>query len=266
MPEVWYALRRTLTHWNHEQGLAELIEFCKKNLVDEVILKIDSEEFTHAIPTPEWVDAYLPILAKAKKELNAEGIVFSLNPWVTMVHCDRGRDLSKTYPDIDLMVGHDGTRCTACCCVLSEGWRKATRTLWRKYASLAPEVIWIEDDIRLFNHQPVSFGCFCPLHMKAFGERVGRDVSREELIAAMTAPGKPHDYRYKWLDMTRDIMLDVAHFFEETVHSVSPSTHLGLMRQPAELPCAGGAGLESIHIRASGRSATGGKAMFMQLL
>lgn len=229
MNRTWYALRRTLPPWNIGETLPELVEYCKTNLIDEVIVKVDSEEFSHALPTVEWLDTYMPHLARIKSELTKIGVVFSLNPWVTLVHCDRGRDLRGTYPDMDLMVGHDGTKTNACCCPLSGEWRRATTELWHRYASFEPSVIWVEDDIRLHNHAPADFTCFCPLHMREFGKKLGKEVPREELVAALLAPGEPHPYRKAWLDLNRGVMTEVAGFIERTVHEVSPETRLGLM-------------------------------------
>lgn len=226
---AWYALRRTLPFWSFEKNLSELIEFCKNSCVDEVIIKVDTEEFTHAIPSLSWLEAYMPKLRQAKQTIEANGIVFSLNPWVTLVHCDRGRNLKETYPDVDLIVGHDGTKCTACCCPLSPGWRKATKDLWNLYASLEPNIIWIEDDIRLLNHQPVAYGCFCDLHMKEFCRRAGKTVSREELVSALLAPGTPHPYRKIWLDLNREAMVETVQFLESCVHTISPKSNIGMM-------------------------------------
>lgn len=229
MNSAWYALRRTIPRWDADRNIAELMEFCKENSVDEVIVKVDTEEFTHGLPTVAWLDAYLPILRKIKAELERIGVVFSINPWVTLVHCDRGRDVRKVHPNVGLMVGHDGSQCLACACPLSDGWRELTNELWSRYASLEPAVLWVEDDIRLLNHQPAEYGCFCDLHLKAFSDKIGKQVIREELVAALLAPAKPHLYRKAWLDFNRDVMMEVARFLEQIVHSVSPTTKLGLM-------------------------------------
>lgn len=99
MKTAWYALRRTLPAWNIDILLPELVEYCKTNFIDEAIIKVDAEEFSHGIPTLEWLEGYLPTLRKIRDELVKNGIVFSINPWVTHVHCDRGRDLTAQYPD-----------------------------------------------------------------------------------------------------------------------------------------------------------------------
>ena len=229
MSRAWYALRRTLPPWNIDETLPELIGFCRDTNVEEVIVKVDSEEFSHGLTPVAWLDGYMPFLTRIRDELRANGIGFSINPWITVVHCDRGRDTKANMPDVDLMVGHDGTKCRACACVLSEGWRRHTAKLWTRYASLEPDVLWVEDDIRLLNHQPVEYGCFCALHIAEFNRRAGTNATREELVKALLAPGKPHAWRKIWLDMNRDVMVDVARFFEQTVHEVSPKTKLGLM-------------------------------------
>ena len=226
---AWYALRRTLPPWNVDENLAELVEFCSHNHVDEVIAKVDTEEFSHGIPAIEWLDDYLPVLHLMKAELGRIGVLFSINPWVTPVHCDRGRDIHSTYPDIVRMVGHDGAQCKVCACPLSEAWRRITCELWRRYASLHPDVLWVEDDIRLTNHSPAEYGCFCELHIDKFAEREGMRVPREELVSAILDPGEPHPFRKAWLDLNRDTMVEVAHMLEQCVHEVSPETKLGLM-------------------------------------
>lgn len=229
MSQAWYALRRTLPHWNIDETLPELIGFCRESHIEEVIIKVDSEEFSHGLTPIEWLDGYMPYLKRIRDELRKNGIGFSINPWVTVVHCDRGRDTKASIPDVDLMVGHDGTKCRACACVLSEGWRRHTTELWTRYASLEPDVLWVEDDIRLLNHQPVEYGCFCPLHIAEFNRRAGTNASREEIVKAILSPGTPHPWRKIWLDVNRDVMVDVAKFFEQTVHDISPKTKLGLM-------------------------------------
>ena len=226
---AWYALRRTIPIWYADEGIAELVEFCKQNFIDEVIIKVDTEEFSHGIPTVEWLDGYMPILHRVKKELTQIGVVFSINPWVTLVHRDQGRDISAIHPDVQSMVGHDGAECKTCSCPISDGWRNITRELWHRYASTEPDVLWVEDDIRLLNHSPVDYGCFCPLHIKEFSRRIGRNVTREELVKAILAPGEPHLWRSEWLDLNRELANDTVAFIERTVHEVSPNTKLGLM-------------------------------------
>lgn len=226
---AWYVLRKTLPLWSFERDLAELVELCPRYRIDEVMVKVDAEEFSHGLPTLEWVKNYQPYLFRAKQELERIGVVFSINPWVTLVHCDRGWDSTGIVSDAAHMVGHDGVVCKCCCCPLSEEWRSHTKKLWRIYAETEPAVLWVEDDIRTFNHPPVKYGCFCDLHRARFSEIMQQPVSREELVRAILAPGKPHPFRQAWLELQGEVMIEVARMLEKTVHEISPRTKLGLM-------------------------------------
>jgi len=226
---AWYALRRTLPPWSFDENLQELIQYLPRYGVDELIVKIDTEEFTHGQPPYDWVKNYQSSLFRIKEAMTKIGILFSLNPWITTGHCDRGRDARKQLPGLQTVVGHDGTECTCCACPLSSVWREHVAKVWRLYAETKPHIIWIEDDIRTFNHAPVRFGCFCKDHMNEFSRRVGKKISREELVAAMLKPGKPHPWRAIYLEMQAELMIDTVSFLAKVVHGVSPETNLGLM-------------------------------------
>jgi len=239
-PHAWYALRRTLPTWSFDENLKELITVLPEYGVDELIIKVDTEEFTHGQPPLKWVKRYQKNLFRIKEAMDRLGILYSLNPWITVGHCDRGRDARKDLPGLITMVGHDGTICTCCACPLSTAWRKHTARVWRLYAQTKPHVMWIEDDIRTFNHLPVRYGCFCREHMRRFSKRVGRKVTREELVAAMLKPGKPHRWRREYLDMQAEVMNDTVAFLAGVVHNVSPQTRLGLMSSGPNSHCLDG--------------------------
>lgn len=224
-----YMLRKTLPPWKPHETIDELVELMPRYRVDEVIFKIDVEEFTHGLPTVDYIEQFIPWLKEARDKLAAVGVRTSINPWVTTVHCDRGRDCRAAHPDVQFVVGHDGTECRACACPLSPAWRELTCKLYALYASVKPEVLWIEDDIRTFNHRPARYACFCDIHLKEFERRTGEHRTREKLVANILAPGKPHPDRKRWFDLLGDVMVDVGAMFERAVHAVSPDTRLGLM-------------------------------------
>ncbi len=234
---AWYALRRTLPLWSFSNNLQELKDFLHLYKVDELIVKVDTEEFTHGQVPQEWLEGYLPRLMEIKNVLDEMNVVYSVNPWITSCHCDRGRDGKAVIPGLTTVVGHDGVECTACACVLSEAWQQHTAKLWRTYASTTPHIMWVEDDIRTFNHAPVRYGCFCELHMKRFSELVGQPVKREELVAAILKPGKPHPWREVYLKMQQQIMIDTVKLLGEAVHAVSPETRMGLMSSGVRQHC-----------------------------
>ncbi len=236
-PHAWYALRRTLPTWSFEENLAELIQVLPRYRIDELIVKVDTEEFTHGQPPLQWIRNYQPRLHRLRREMEQLGIRYSLNPWITLGHNDRGRDATRQLSGLRPMVGHDGTRCTCCACPLCEVWRAHVEAVWTLYAATAPSVIWIEDDIRTFNHSPVRYGCFCTEHLRRFSERVGAAVDREELVAAILQPGTPHPWRSEWLDLQAAIMVETAGFLARVVHRTAPDTRIGLMSSGPRTHC-----------------------------
>lgn len=236
-PCAWYSLRRTLPLWSFEKNLNELISKLPEYKVDELIVKVDTEEFFHGQIPLDWLKAYQPKLFKVKKEMEKLGIVYSLNPWITHGHADRGRNAETQLPGIVTAVGSDGEECACCACSLSEVWQRNTIAAWKIYAETKPHIMWVEDDIRTFNHRPVNFGCFCDLHMQRFSKLVGEKVSRERLVGAITASGKPHPWRKLFFDIQGQIMIDTVSMLAKTVHSVSPETCLGLMSSGPENHC-----------------------------
>ena len=237
MSKAWYALRRTIVPWRFDRLTKELLETLPKIGIDELIVKIDVEEFTHGQPNLQWVEKYCRKLKPFKKKVEDKGIVFSINPWITVGHNDRGRDGNLNIPGLKTLVDQNGTKCKCCACPLSKAWQGHIKNVWRQYAQLKPAVIWLEDDLRTFNHQPVENSCFCGLHLSMFSKRVGKKVNREELVAKITKPGKPHPWRKEYLDMQRDIILDMVAKIVKTVNDVSTETSFGLMSSEPRNHC-----------------------------
>ena len=225
----WYAMRRTLVPWRFDEALTELEDVVGRYGIDEVIAKIDTEEFSRGHVTLDDARSYASSLNKLRDRLEARGVVYSLNPWITVGHLDRGRDDRERFPAMAFMVGHDGVESRHCACPLSQAWRRHVAGLWEIYAATRPRVMWVEDDLRTFNHLPVAFGCFCSLHMERFSHRVSEKVSREELVSAILAPGPPHPWRTEYLRMQEEVTRETAELLRDAVHAASPESVLGLM-------------------------------------
>jgi hypothetical protein len=226
----WFAMRRTLAPHAFRQNLDELVAAAKPVGIDEVIVIVDPEELNHGHTPVDWIDRQLPLLHELRDELHAVGIAYSVNPWTTLSHGDRGR---PPLPGIRTMVGHNGSRSIQSPCPLDEPWRAYMREAWTRFASTRPRVLWVEDDIRFSNHHPVHFGCFCEEHLRRFSEAIGQPVSRKELVGALLQPGEPHPWRALWLGMQRDIGTELAGVLGTLVRDVSPDTLLGLMSSGA---------------------------------
>jgi hypothetical protein len=222
---AWYALRRPLPPWRFDELLAEMVEQLPHYRVDEVILMVDVEEFFHNHPTPAVTAEFSKNLVHAREALAQIGVAYSLNPWITRGHEDRGRNAADALPGIQTVVHADGSQATCVACNLSAIWQENLRRVWSIYAATKPRVLWIDDDIRDFG----AHECFCPLHLERFSRRVGKNVTRAELIEAILKPDEPHPWRTEWLAIHAEASLDVMRLITATAHAASPHTRMGLM-------------------------------------
>lgn len=224
-----YMLRRCLSLWRAEQDIAEAAAYCTAHDIDEVIWKIDVEHFNHGLTPLDTIRPYLPWLDEARRALAGHGIVSSVNPWVTLNHADRRRDMRHVHPTMRWMVAASGARCTACPCPLSEAWQAWLAEAYALYAATKPHILWLEDDYRTFNHEPVDWGCYCPDHMAALSAAIGEPIDRDRLVARLLRPGPPDPIRATWYELLGAAMVDTAARVAQAVHAVSPATRLGLM-------------------------------------
>jgi len=225
-----YMLRYTLVPKRKEkESIERLKKFCVANRIAEVIFFINAEELNQGHLSIEETKVWLDVILRAKRELAKENIIISLNPWHTLLHCDRGRKLKSTQK-FQLMVDYQGNQANCCVCPLDENWQKYIFEIFQLYASIKPNIIWVDDDFRYHNHEPLEWGgCFCDLHLKEMARRIGKRLTRKELVRSILKPGKPHPYRKIWLDLLGESFINLASLLEKAVHSISPDTKIGLM-------------------------------------
>ena len=215
--------------FREEEKLTDMVEFCTKAQIDDVMFFVNCEELNQGHLTQEETAPWMQLIARGKKILEPLGITTSINPWITLLHTDRGRYL-KPGQNFNVMVDPYGLHASTVACPLCAEWRKYITDMYATYASIKPNMVWVEDDFRLHNHHPLRWGgCFCEQHLEEFSKRAGHKVAREDFLNGMLAPGDPHPYRQIWLDTARDTMAELAAMIGDAVHKVSPETRVGLM-------------------------------------
>ncbi len=226
-----YSLRRSLPAHRFDELLTELITVAPRYRIDEVIVMVEAEELFPGHPTPATLPAHVERLHRVREALEPLGIAYSLNPWVTHGHEDRRRP--NTIPSARTVVKADGSEASSVTCLLCPAWRENLAATWGLYASTRPQTMWVEDDIRDFG----TFECYCPLHLARFAARIGRDVERKELIAALLAPGDPHPWRSAWLEVRAQGAVEAMEIIRDSVRAASPTTRIGLMSSGARNHC-----------------------------
>ena len=219
--------------FNDERETQSLLRFCAVAHVDDVMAFINVQELNTGHFDEKEQEAYLNLLGRLQPLLAAHGITLSINHWHTLMHADLGKSL-RPGQGFARMVDPTGRMAALCVCPLCGAWRQYIGGVYARYAALHPDTVWVEDDFRLHNHDPLLWGgCFCEAHMRRFSERAGlpegETLSREAFLAGVLQPGEPHPYRKIWLDVCRESMEGAAAAIAAAVHGIAPHTKIGLM-------------------------------------
>ncbi|MCM8777165.1 MAG: hypothetical protein NC905_02730 [Candidatus Omnitrophica bacterium] len=231
MGKVKYHLRfQIIPGKNVKEDTKVLAEFCLKHKIEEVVLFFAGEEWNNGLLSAKEEDIWFEAIKTAKKTLKERGIKVSLNPWMTVLHCDRGR---RFPPDrkFEPMVSPYGETSKATASFVDKNWQRYIYNLYGRFATLGFNTIWIEDDFRYHNHAPLTWGGgFEKRVLKKFSTKIGKQVSREDLVKRILQPGKPHPWRKIWMEVWREIQLEVASGIRDAVEKSSKGkTKLGLM-------------------------------------
>ncbi|MDH6117894.1 hypothetical protein ABH930_005249 [Kitasatospora sp. GAS204A] len=210
------------------QQAVELAKFCGEAGVDEVVLLLGAEEFHTGHPAGRAEDLALGTAATATTILREAGLSVSLNPWVTAGHADRGRTDTLGFAP---MVDPEGRAATAQASFACPRWRAWLAAHYARFAALDLRVLWLEDDFRYHNHAPLHWGGgFETLMLDRFAALAGEAVTRERLVAAVTAPGEPHPWRSVLQQVWRTAQLEAAEQVAKAVREQSGGrVQLGLM-------------------------------------
>ena len=221
-----------------DERLADVKKYCLKYGFSNVMLFFNAEEYNLGHITKEEATPWIETIKKSKRVLEDAGISVSLNPWIEMGHLDRGRKL-KDGQNFTTMSDMYGVESKLVACPWDEEWRKYYFELLGWYLKeVNPDFIWIEDDFRLHNHYPLTYGgCYCKYHMQRFNEKLGKNYTREQLVERVFAKGKPTKERKAWLDVNRETMLDLAEKIGEFIKNLGLKTRVGLMSSAPTSHC-----------------------------
>ena len=207
-----------------------LANLCIKHRIEEVVLFFAAEEWNNGLLSKTEEDIWFSTVKEAKEILEHSGITVSLNPWMTSLHCSRGRKFPKDRK-FQPMVSPSGKISKACASFADPKWREYVYSLYGRFAALGFRVLWVEDDFRYHNHGPLDWGGgFEPAILKRFSKKTGTPVSREALLDAIIKPGCPHPWRRLWMETWREIKLEVADGLAKAVSAHAPgSSKIGVM-------------------------------------
>lgn len=222
-----YSQRIFWPQYNSDAKLARLIAFLKKHrpLCDEISFFTEGDGCDWRYVPAEEVEERARFLTQAVQIVRAEGFIPVINILNTLGHSDEGGPEAPTAP-WQMMVGLDGTTTRQCSCPADEQLLAYSRFKYAQYGACGAVRYWIDDDLRVHNHNPVGWGCFCDSCLADFSRTVGKPLDRPTLADALR-----HDrsIRQAWIARAGRVTRRLIATCTEGVHETNPSAQIGLM-------------------------------------
>ncbi len=106
------------------------------------------------------------------------------------------------------------------CCPYDENFRNHMRSVFSTLAMTEPKVIMVDDDFRLMARP--QKGCCCPLHVKAFNEKSGKNFTSEELRQYVLAHPKNDPLTDIFVETQGESLIGAAKAMREGIDAVNP--------------------------------------------
>jgi len=212
-----------------EKRFDEVISlFNKYSGVTDEITFFTSE--THPPLPLDVFQARMKILEKRMQTARKNGYRSGINVLSTIGHHEENLEnsLQGNYTNVTDI---DGKISKGSYCPNDPNFQVYIREIYKAMALANPDYIWIDDDIRLAGHLPVSLTCFCDHCLNVFEKEHGKKYTRESLKATVNEGGNQGKLtvRKAWLQHNRNTIANLFTLIEETVHALRPGLPLGFM-------------------------------------
>lgn len=107
------------------------------------------------------------------------------------------------------------------CCPYDEGFRDHMRSVFSTLAKAEPKVIMVDDDLRLMARP--QKGCCCPLHVKAFNEKSGKNFTADELREYVLSHPKNDPLTAIYVETQGEALVGAAKAMREGIDAVDPT-------------------------------------------
>jgi len=184
----------------------------------------------YGYPKYDTVREAVENMKEVKKLFTDAGIKVSLQISNTLGHNVahmNSEDFSGLVFDgtpVERMVGEYGECSYGCYCPRGEYFRNYIYETTKMYAEIDPVCVWVDDDLRIYNHAPVNRGCFCDDCISAFNKKHGTVYTRETLVHEINRGDIK--IREAYIEHNRESMNDLTAIITKAIHEISPNAHM----------------------------------------
>jgi len=184
----------------------------------------------YGFPKYETVRDAVENMKEVKKLFVEAGIKVSLQISNTLGHSAghmNSEDFSGLVFDgtpVERMVGEYGETSYGCYCPNGEYFRNYIYETTKMYAEIDPVCVWVDDDLRIYNHAPVNHGCFCDDCISRFNKKMGTSYTRESLVREMNRGDVA--VREAYIEHNRESINGLASIISKAIHEVAPGARM----------------------------------------
>lgn len=222
-----YSQRIFWPQYNTEAKLQRLIDFLKNHrpLAQEISFFTEGDGCDWRYVTPDDIEQRAAFLKRAVGIVRAEGFIPVINILNTLGHSDDGGP-EAPVPAWRKMVGLDGTQTRHCGCPADPALLDYVRFKYEQFARCGADRYWIDDDLRVHNHNPVHWGCFCPQCVADFSRRTGMKFDLPSMENALRTDRK---IRAAWVARAAEVSQTLLAACAQGVRNGNPGADIGLM-------------------------------------
>ncbi|MEA4890645.1 MAG: hypothetical protein VB070_14405 [Clostridiaceae bacterium] len=210
-----------ISNENFTEYFPDTLEELKRAKADRVFLCA-----SRCIASEETKKNELKLLKEYIPKFTAEGIEAGI--WIDSL--GHGSDLlfdsaEESACEYTRMRGLKGFVPDDSFCPLDQNFERLFCDWIRELAATGTKMIMLDDDYRMAFRGGDVF-CCCDLHMKAFEKRLNDKVTREGLYDKIFGSAA-NKYRYEWLHLQRDTLVDFAQSLRRAVNESDKTVRLG---------------------------------------
>ena len=235
----------TLPYFDEEytqKRFEQLLAFCAETGVTAVMLYVALDPNFYYMPdtleyTRKTRDSLMPYITSLKKA----GISYQINYQNLVGSVSGGADFSEKL-GYEPIVDYKGFPAGGIACPYGKRFREIAGEKLKLWAETKPDVFWMDDDLRMYNHASNAFAakagapsgyvdyfCFCDEHIKRFNAKMGTNYTREEIVSGILQEGEPTQMRRDYLSFMNESTTDMAKWIEQTIHSVDKNIRIAQM-------------------------------------
>lgn len=188
--------------------------------------------YSHAVQKPDLFQRRIDILGRRIAQSKARGYRSGFNILCVMGHHNENLPNSIVDPEKYTQVTDiGGATSQGSLCPNDPDLVEEMRRRMQLMLDEKPDYIWLDDDIRLAGHMPVSLTCFCDTCLAKFAKATGRKWTREQIAAAADSGSLEEKlaFRKAMLRHNRDTLNGLFCELGDYVHEQDPRMPLGFM-------------------------------------